>query len=107
MSAQTERSETTPRTEPCSDSVTQPEQGAFHFMIHAQAEASALSRILEHFALRDFVPDEVGCKRTAAEELHIHIAVSGMPANQAANLAARFRNIVPVLRVALEPAPNT
>jgi acetolactate synthase small subunit len=75
-------------------------------MISTAADASALSRVLELFALRGMVPDEVTCKRTGVDELHIHIAVRDLGENKAANLAARMRNIIPVMRVVLEPASH-
>ncbi len=95
MSTQTERAEPSDR----------PDTGTYHFMIHAEAEASTLSRVLELFAQRDLIPDEVTCKRTNGDELHIHIAIAGLPANKVANLADRVRNIIPVMRVVSEPAP--
>ncbi len=76
------------------------------FQIQSQAEASALSRVLELFALRDLIPAEVTCKHVSDGEdsLHIHIAIAHLPPHQAANIAARLRNIIPVTRVVLEPA---
>ena len=77
-----------------------------YFQIQSEAEASALSRVLELFALRDLIPNEVICKRIPDGDgsLHIHIAIDGMPPHQAANVAARLRNIIPIPRVVLEPA---
>ncbi|MBT3534053.1 MAG: hypothetical protein HN478_09245 [Rhodospirillaceae bacterium] len=100
MTTQTERSE--PQNGPS----TQAGQNIHRFMIHAEAEASTLSRVIELFALRDLIPDEVSCKRAGDDGLHIHIAITGVPENQAANLADRMRNIIPVMRVVLEPAPH-
>ncbi len=80
--------------------------GTHYFQIQSQAEASALPRVLELFALRDLIPAEVSCKhhRDGEDSLHIHIAIAHMPPHQAANIAARLRNIIPVTRVVLEPA---
>lgn len=81
-----------------------------HFQIQCEPEASALSRVLELFALRDMIPGEVICKHMhdgdggAGGSLHIHIAIAHIPPHQAANIAARIRNIIPVTRVVLEPA---
>lgn len=100
MSTRAERAEPSPRPG------TRPNTGAYHFMIQAEADASTLSRVLEIFAQRDLIPDEVTCKRTNGDELHIHMAISRLPADKAANLADRIRNIIPVMRVVLEPAPS-
>ncbi|MDP6872928.1 MAG: hypothetical protein QF521_05325 [Alphaproteobacteria bacterium] len=81
-----------------------------YFQIQSEPEASALSRVLELFALRDMIPGEVTCKHMhdgdagRGGSLHIHIAIADMPPHQAANIAARMRNIIPVTRVVLEPA---
>lgn len=100
MSTRAERAEPSPRPG------TRPNTGAHHFMIQAAAEASALSRVLEIFAQRDLIPDEVTCKRAAGGELHIHIAIGDIAPHKADNLAARMRNIIPVTRVVLQPAPS-
>jgi acetolactate synthase small subunit len=88
------------------DPSSRPQPGTHHFLIQALPEPSVLSRVLELFALRDLLPNEVTCKSPAGEngELHIHIAMAGLPRQKAAHLAARMRNIVPVSRVVLEPA---
>ena len=108
MSAQSDPNDTAqdPHQDPYPGPYPGPAQGVYHFIIHTQAEASALSRIVELFALRGLVPDEVNCKRLGADELHIHIAIPDLPENTAASLAARMRNIISVMRVVLEPAPH-
>lgn len=99
MPQQTEQSgRSDPTARPCPDT--------HHFVIQAQPEPSVLSRVLELFALRGLLPDEVSCKRVSDGEdsLHLRIAVDGLPPQQAAHLAARMRNIITVTRVVLEPA---
>ncbi len=96
MSLQSQETEPSPRPQP----------GIHHFLIQALPEPSVLSRVLELFALRDLLPSEVTCRCPGGEngELHIHIAMDGLPRQKAAHLAARMRNIIPVSRVVLEPA---
>ncbi|NQV60868.1 MAG: hypothetical protein HQ502_14470 [Alphaproteobacteria bacterium] len=86
------------------DPSSRPQPGTHHFLIQAEPEASVLSRVLELFALRSLLPTEVNCKRAADQdgELHIRIAMPGLPPEKAAHLAARMRNIIPVTRVVLE-----
>ncbi|HJM94340.1 MAG: hypothetical protein QGG19_08790 [Alphaproteobacteria bacterium] len=62
--------------------------------------------MLELFALCDMIYGEAICKhvRGAEDGLHIHITIDDIPPHQAANIAARLRNIIPVTCVVLEPA---
>ena len=93
------------QSSPTSCPVPRPAGAIHHFIISADPDASTLARAVEIFALRGFVPDEVSCKRTDDDDYHIHIAVRDLPEAKAANLAARMRNIVPVMGVVVEPAP--
>ncbi len=88
------------------DPSTRPRPGTHHFLIQAQPEPSALSRVMELFALRGLLPIEVTCRHSGGGEgeLRIHITTTGLAPEKAAHLAARMRNIVPVTRVVLEPA---
>ncbi len=81
---------------------------AHRFLIQAQAEPSTLSRVMELFALRGLLPDEVSCERSRDNRgaLDIRIVIPDLPPQKAAHLAARMRNIVTVSRVVLEPAPE-
>ncbi|MFP6771823.1 MAG: hypothetical protein VCE74_05740 [Alphaproteobacteria bacterium] len=108
MPSQSEQSNPVPHSVPQSVlcPVPRPAGAVHHFMISAAADASTLARVVELFALRGLVPDEVSCKRTDDDGYHIHIAIPDLAEAKAANLAARMRNIVPVMGVVLEPAPH-
>jgi hypothetical protein len=88
------------------ESASRPQPGTHHFLIQAQPDPSVLSRVLELFALRCLLPNDVAYKRTGEGdgELQIHISMENITPEKAAHLAARMRNIIPVNRVVLEPA---
>ena len=75
------------------------------FRLRAEREPSVLSRVLEMFTLRDLIPHALTCVQCPqdAGELRIDVEVSGLGAPQAESLAARMRNVVPVISVLLEP----
>ncbi|TNE39271.1 MAG: hypothetical protein EP348_03710 [Alphaproteobacteria bacterium] len=74
---------------------------ACRFTLRAEAEPSALSRILENFALRNLVPDQLSARRDG-EELVVSLTVAGLSDMESAHLEIRMMNILPVIEVTLE-----
>ncbi len=75
------------------------------FAIHAAADPSVLPRVLELFAQRNFVPDNVACERRA-DSLAIVIVVSGMSEHAVAVVAAKLEQIVAVTGVSCHEIPT-
>ena len=76
----------------------------FYYRLTAMREPSVLSRVIEMFALRDLIPENVCCLEIAGAEpeLVIQVQVRGLDRQHARHLAQRMRNIVPVREVTLE-----
>lgn len=80
--------------------------GVFCFSVHAEASPSTLPRVVEVFALHNFVPsrcharlDSASGAGDAAEELVIDLQMAGITAEEAALLAKRLGRIVTVRTV--------
>jgi hypothetical protein len=74
---------------------------AVRFTIKATSEPSVLPRILESFALRNLVPENVSVSKKS-NHLDIDLAVVGLSDLEARHLELRMQNILPVLSVGLE-----
>jgi acetolactate synthase regulatory subunit len=68
------------------------------FKITAEIDPSALLRILENFALRNLVPDQLR-STTIGNQLVISVTVSGLSDQEVRHLTLRMQNILPVRSV--------
>lgn len=73
----------------------------FCFSVHSDAVPSALPRVLEVFALHNFVPEQCHASRAGryADELVVDLHLSGIDAAQAGLLAKRLGRVVSVTEV--------
>ncbi len=74
---------------------------AARFKIKATSEPSVLPRILENFALRNLVPENVSVSKKS-NHLDIDLTVVGLSDQEARHLELRMQNILPILSVGLE-----
>lgn len=89
---------------PCeaqSSSAVLPEAVA-HFAIHAAADPAALTRVIEHFALGNILPETVRCRRYVDGDLTIDIKVKGLDEKRASVIANKLQASVLVFNVAFE-----
>jgi hypothetical protein len=77
---------------------------AARYRLRAVREPSVLPRVLEMFTLRDVIPSALSCRDCpqVAGEMLIELVADALTAQQAETIAARMRNVVPVLTVQLE-----
>lgn len=68
------------------------------FDITAEIDPSTLPRILENFALRNFVPDQFQSTKVEGQ-LFISLTVTGLSDQEVAHLKLRMQNILPVRAV--------
>lgn len=73
----------------------------FCFSVHADASPSVLPRVLEVFALHNFVPERCHCQRSgrSGEDLVIDVQLGGVTAGEAAAVAKRLGRVVDVMSV--------
>ncbi|MDP6567983.1 MAG: hypothetical protein QF578_24370 [Alphaproteobacteria bacterium] len=92
MSLPSEKTDPTPANRP-----------AHHrFLVQAEAEPSVLARVVELFVLRDLLPQTVSCRQDGPARLRLDVTVDGLEEGVADHLAARMRNIMPVVTVIVE-----
>ncbi|MCF8465890.1 MAG: hypothetical protein K9G33_00660 [Sneathiella sp.] len=72
-----------------------------HFTIQSAIEPSVLSRIVENFALRNLVPENLHARREN-DHLVISLTIAGLDPNVSEHLRMRMQNILPVNSVELE-----
>lgn len=68
------------------------------FHVLAEASPGLLSRLLQPFARRDLVPDEVFARREG-DMLHARLAMAGMPGEMVHLVAGNLRQIIGVVTV--------
>ena len=71
------------------------------FTIQSAIEPSVLSRIIENFALRNLVPENLLARRENGR-LVISLTIAGLDPNVSDHLRSRMLNILPVVSVELE-----
>lgn len=71
----------------------------FCFSVHADAEPSALPRVLEVFAVYGHVPSRCHVERGAADELMIDAQLDGLGRDEAALVAKRLGRVISVMGV--------
>lgn len=76
----------------------------YRYTVTAAVEPSAALRVLEMFAQRDLIPNQLICRQIDGPEpsLHIEVSVAGLDHQHAEHLALRMRNIMPVTGVLLD-----
>lgn len=64
---------------------------ASRYRVHALADPSVLSRVVELFVLRDLIPDRVSAERQGADRLSIELDVAGLAEQEAGHVARRIQ----------------
>lgn len=84
-----------------------PQACVYRYRLRAVREPSVLPRVVEMFTLRDLIPADLRCRDCPEQSGHllIELVAAGLTATQAENIAARMRNVVPVLAVLVEAEP--
>lgn len=77
-------------------------QNTVHFCVHSAADAGALSRVIEYFALNNLLPDTVRSRRFVDGELVIDIKIKGLDDHRVAVITNKLRANVLVFSVAVE-----
>ncbi len=73
------------------------------FHVLAEAGPGLLSRLLQPFAKRDLVPDEVLARRES-DMMHTRLAMTSMPAEMVHLVEGNLRQVIGVLAVEREEA---
>ena len=92
------------QTEPAKDVAQAPDTSLARFSVRSVREPSVLPRLLEMFVLRDIVPRSVLCRDCTAVsgQMLVELVAETLTDVQAATIAARMLNLVPVIDVTLD-----
>lgn len=76
--------------------------GVACFCLRVEADPAALSRVIEHFALLNVVPDLVRARRCADGSMVVDIKVRGLCDDRVSVIAHKLRSVVVVHSVGVE-----